>query len=61
MQALFHAIDAFGMLDAKRRADLLDGVNSVLLHNMRHLRHLKSPLSGLLQEIDTHLSRRTAY
>ena len=61
MQALFNAIDTLGTLDTKGRADLLEGLQPVLQHNMRHLRHLKSPFSGLLQEIDTHLSRRTAY
>ena len=55
MRAIFNVIDAFGMLDAKRRADLLERVHPALQHNMRHLRHLKSPWSGLLEEIGAHI------
>jgi hypothetical protein len=60
MKAIFHVIDAFGMLDAKRRADLLNRVHPALLHNMHHLRHLKSPWSELLEEMGAHLKGQRA-
>ena len=46
MQALFHAIDALGDARRQEARGFVRGRASRLLHNMRHLRHLKSPLVG---------------
>ena len=55
MQALFHAIDVLGKLDENQLRAVLERAEPILLHNIRHLRQLISPMASFLSEIDARL------
>jgi hypothetical protein len=55
LQALFAVIDSLGALNDNRRAAMLNEMQSILAHNVDHLRQLKSPMSRIWSEIDAKL------
>ena len=56
MQALFSTIDALGALDDARRFAMLEELQPIVMHNMRHLRQLRSPMARLWADIDAQLA-----
>jgi hypothetical protein len=56
MGALFSVIDALGALDDERRIAMLEQMKTILAHNERNLRELRSPMARLLADIDAKLA-----
>jgi hypothetical protein len=56
MQALFSTIDSLGALDDARRVAMLEELQPIVVHNMRHLRQLRSPMARLWADIDAQLA-----